>query len=440
MVRARSARAPSAPMALRADLEAIDCHLSHQKPRPALLAHAFGCGARGLLLCVNLTLPRLLLAVAKRISVMRPPSWNISSRPAGIDRWAKPLGCAEADSWSCMFGRRQHAPPSRCKPGFALRSAYRNRTLAALLVLRRIVLDGSRESPLLSPGPELPHWMEAPPRRPWGSGTVTLINVSLHVRMGDSCDLVENRTLHDVPSWTSTSGGSARVTRRCVHPLVYVRQLRATVLTLWAENATLVESVLLATDSTEAASSFRDASLFDGLLPADVPAPRVVMRSLDRAQFDYRPGRGRSSAPTRWIEHRRNLSASVTVSALEDLRLLSRGHFLVAAMCSHFAVVVWNLMVARHARTLPFESVDSCVPFLDPWAYARSVGKGPPQEDWSLAARTPIALARTSTQYVHSIVPRIVCYAGSEHMFAPVSPTSGTRGRNCWTTQSQSSA
>ena len=126
----------------------------------------------------------------------------------------------------------------------------------------------------------------------------------------------------------------------------------------------------------------------------------LLVRNFDRGQFEYRP-RGWAQQD-QWIEHRNRTNADTTVSILEDLRFLSGGHFFVGSMCSQTSLVAWNVMVARHGETLPFISVDPCVPYLDPYAFAAKEGRC--ATSWaSLAGLNE----RFDASCVHSIIPRV---------------------------------
>ena len=102
-----------------------------------------------------------------------------------------------------------------------------------------------------------------------------------------------------------------------------------------------VDTVFLATDDVDAVHIF---STVHGL----------VVHSMDRENLKH--GRG-------WIENRFDLNITdVTVSTLTDLRMLSHGHVLIASMCSYFARLAWNMMVARHEHNIPWHSTENCLP------------------------------------------------------------------------------
>ena len=83
------------------------------------------------------------------------------------------------------------------------------------------------------------------------------IAVSVHVRAGDSCDVAtRSHTAHTWAFWPFDWNGAKgadwlRVRRFCVHPSVHLAALRGVMATR------RVRSVLLATDSAEAAALFK---------------------------------------------------------------------------------------------------------------------------------------------------------------------------------------
>lgn len=277
--------------------------------------------------------------------------------------WAS--GCTEyhqpdGDVWRCLFGRAEAAEnvaSSRCDctrddgNDDKLPSLYTDRDVSALLYAA-ILLDGNRTSPHLTPGPALP------PYKDDDDGGGNGIAVSVHVRAGDSCDVVNwsaNQTSWALwPfEWTGVQGTDwNRVQRFCVHPSVHLAVLRGL---LETHNVT---RVLLATDSEEAVELFRKElpQLADGKIA-------LQLNTYDRSPLtpDHHQN---PSATDHWIETRAvrdpDFAAHAMHTALEDVRLLARGNMLIAAMCSNFAKMVYATMLGHSGKDIPVVSVDTC--------------------------------------------------------------------------------
>ena len=295
-------------------------------------------------------------------------------------QWARKLECPkDADAWACLHGTPSLDLNASCTAEqiAAGATAAGNRTLVALVVLRAIVLRGARQSPLLTPG--------AAPRPPPGH------HLSVAVRAGDACDVVRMQPL--TPPYESKRlfqgmwdprlrTAWSRQKRRCAHHSVYGR-LAIGLLDDFRANATMhatystharsrrVRTTLLASDSDEAEAHFRqmargapDAAAGGAASAARLPPVRTSRDHYNRSQMRNRRG-GRTM--DQWIEYREDLGADVPVSALEDLRLLAQGSMMVASMCSCFATLAWNLLVAERGIEVPYASVDSCAPHLEVW-------------------------------------------------------------------------
>jgi hypothetical protein len=171
-------------MALLGSLRAVECHLAAGN-MPTLNATRFECG-RGVS-CVDAAIGKGLLQIVMAIAQLDTPSWLLVGGSPAADKWARVLSCPKgADAWGCMHGRAIVPAAADCPQQLVRRgrAAAANKTLVALVVLRNLLLRGSRLSPLLEPGP-------APPllRR---SGR---LNVSVALRGGDACDIVEHKRL-----------------------------------------------------------------------------------------------------------------------------------------------------------------------------------------------------------------------------------------------------
>ncbi len=357
---------------LRSELAAVECHLA-RSAMPVLDATRFQC-ARGLR-CVDAALGKGLLQMTMAIAQLDRPSWLLRSHRGRDDKWARWLGCDELDAWECMHGTPETAHTAACPASLAARGGHlasRNKTLVALVVLRNILLRGDRRSPLLEPGPA-----------PWPPGALPAklfagmepaalaagaANVSVAVRGGDACDVVEMGRLSPTlfqGMWDPRLRTRwSQQKRRCAHPVVYLEALRLLLRRLRGP----VGSIELATDSADAALMFAREAATLGAPVHQRPWNRSKL-SLVAHEPHGRGGRRETLADRkrRWIEFRDDLDASVVVSALDDLRVLARGAAFVGSMCSSFHAMAWNLAVALRGEVIPYESVDGCAPHLDIW-------------------------------------------------------------------------
>ena len=170
-------------MALLGSLRAVECHLASEN-MPTLNATRFECG-RGVR-CVDAAMGKGLLQIVMAIAQLDTPSWFLVGGSPAADKWARLLSCPKgADAWGCMHGRASIPAAVDCPQQLVRRgrAAAANKTLVALVVLRNLLLRGSRLSPLLEPGP-------APPLLRSGR-----LNVSVALRGGDACDIVEHSRL-----------------------------------------------------------------------------------------------------------------------------------------------------------------------------------------------------------------------------------------------------
>ena len=200
----------------------------------------------------------------------------------------------------------------------------------------------------------LAHGEALPPARRDATGGLT---VSVHVRAGDACDLVSFAPLEH--SWETPSAETPKVfggasQRYCVHPTVHLAALAA------LRQRMPISAVFLATDSDEAANLFRSH------VTPSLGIPKLEVRNFARTLFEHGHG---------WIESRPEMAsaAQVTVSGLEDLRLLARGHALIGTACSFFTAVAARAAAAhRGVARIPFFPLDEC---------KRVDAAGPPHDD-----------------------------------------------------------
>jgi len=368
-------------------------------------ANDFNCGGSNTTPCPYAPLGKLVLRFARSMADVDDsdpnlPTWYIRSpkvlrrpghrRDGLVVPWWSVCGNSDdivegssnneedEDVWQCLFGRAQYvAIPNDCSCDSISNSnsiPIPKRDLVNVIT-GAIVLDGQRSSPYLSDGPTLPPF-DSDKKNNDDNNSNTGITVSVHVRAGDSCDVVVRRS--NMTSWVTWPfdplGGRAtdwsKARRYCVHPSVHASAVRA----LWRNHrpGLPVRRVLLATDSQEAVDLFESET-------AEMNIELVVNR-YDRAQFEHpfseviQEGQEDSRKGERqpltqeqyWIEYRSERNATFAahsmVSAVEDLRLLSRGSILVGAMCGMFAKVIQSLMIAHNGREVEVVSVDRCQP------------------------------------------------------------------------------
>ena len=106
--------------------------------------------------------------------------------------------------------------------------------------------------------------------------------------MGDACDVVENTTLSEPPwhRWNPHRKPIAHtrhaVSRHCASEQVYVQTVLNLLQRLRSSRPrTVVDAVLLATDSAAAVGAFRASLAGQGTV--------LLVRNFDRGQFEYRP-------------------------------------------------------------------------------------------------------------------------------------------------------
>lgn len=262
----------------------------------------------------------------------------IRSNPANLNAHAKGLLCGNSDAWRCMFGLAEDA---NCTvPGWTMAAPPDEPAMVALALYRLILLRGRPLSPLLS-RPAMP--------RAGGEG----LAVSVHVRGADACDLVSYTPLsRDLPTHAEipvTKAGKAdwmRTRRRCVHPSVHLAALRH------LQRHRRVSTVLLATDSAEAAGMFRNASRKSDFV--------LEVNEFNRSLFLPK----RTAKNNGWIEFSvpfRQGNPALTVSAIKDWQLLARGQILIGTLCSMFTSVALLLATANAGRRVPAISLDECL-------------------------------------------------------------------------------
>jgi hypothetical protein len=143
-----------------------------------------------------------------------------------------------------------------------------------------------------------------------------------------------------------------------------------------------VHTVLLASDSAAAVELFRAE------LP---PSVTLMVLEVDRGAMSHSGLGHERGNRDNWVERRSekdfDYGAEVMRSALEDIRLLAKGHLLIGAACSSFARLAHIAMVANNeGKAVPVISVDSCTArcsggfidgFLEDEGWPRPVERSP---------------------------------------------------------------
>jgi len=300
--------------------------------------------------CPFAPLGKLATRLVNQLAQYQSPTWFLKSKPILHNPghqfhnqkvpWYEACSPEQEDIWPCLFGQAEFVTmPSQCT---CQPTKIPPRDLASALAAA-LFLHGNRTSPFLEPGttPD-----------PFEGHTV-----SVHVRAGDSCDVVTksaNQTSWALWPFSRTGARGtdwSRVRRYCVHPSVHLSALLA------LHDTRPIDRVLLATDGQDAVDLFR------AQLP---PGVELLTQNFDRDSFS-RPKEGALTQDQYWIEYRSRSNATFAAlaftSGMEDLRSLARGSTLIGAMCGTFARMVHMAMVANHrGEEVPVISVDRCQP------------------------------------------------------------------------------
>lgn len=285
--------------------------------------------------CVTKPLGTLMLYIAMRGSVRTLP---VVSGSGTANRFLDNTTCGHApDLMNCLFGIVHPPPYTKLNVSLLIDTGCKgvvpNETEYALAFLRFYFFSGSRQLP----------YAVAPPR----TGRESHV-VSVHIRGSDSCnrvsyaptgtELFHGMWLHrNVSSWWERK-------RVCVHASVYADRVRS------LQTRVPIRLVLLCSDDPVA------IRIFEAMV--DVPVKRL--------NWDMRDFRTTVNGTRGWYDFRKT-SSEFMRSAVGDVRFLATGSFLVASMCSKYASMIYNVMVAHHGRNIPYESVDGCGPYLFPW-------------------------------------------------------------------------
>jgi len=165
--------------------------------------------------------------------------------------------------------------------------------------------------------------------------------VSVHIRMGDACNIVLNEARPYKGTIWGTLRGDGVPDRPCIAPAGYEAPL------LKMKKLYGVTDVLLATDSPAAVEW---AKTYTGL--------PVYHFEWDRAKLGGTNGGA-------WVEHRETEKSEVE-AALLGVELLSYGHVLIGNMCSYYTNAIFDAMNGRRNTIVPYMSLDGCAMHAHP--------------------------------------------------------------------------
>jgi len=168
-----------------------------------------------------------------------------------------------------------------------------------------------------------------------GSPMKKRVFASVHVRMGDACDILLEKPRPYVGHIWGTLRSDGTHDRPCISPSGYEAPLRR------MKDLYGVTDVLLATDSPEAVEWAKRYS--------ELP---VHYFDWDRTHLGGTKGGA-------WVEHRETDKSEVE-GALLGLELLSYGHVLIGNMCSWYTNAIFDAMNGRKNTIVPYISVDGC--------------------------------------------------------------------------------
>ena len=293
--------------------------------------------------CFRVTLGKMMLHFAMRAPLPGLPAVSV---PYGANKFAASMNCLkDASLFDCVFGNTTKEDQIHCRSRYCPECARYdrvryNRTETGLAFLRFYFFFVPQI---------VPRTADCNTYKPNRILTV-------HVRGGDACNIVsyerlDTRYLHGM--WVHANVSSWWDQRRvCVHASYYVRVAKRLIRTH------SFERVELLTDEPTAILAFTQD-----------PQLSTVTSFVRRDMSDFVPTSNNTHG---WYDFKK-MSPTFMMSAVEDVRRASKGTFLLASMCSMYASLIYNAMVVFHAITLPFESVDSCSPYLAPWTNAHPV-------------------------------------------------------------------
>ena len=255
------------------------------------------------------------------------------------ERWGRYLDCAVNDAWNCMFGV---TTPSKAPADEDALKTARN-----IWSQRSCIFDRSCGEPQSQYISKLLHgWMFrwSMPLNACTEGyrnacsnrvksninlpksTKNRVFMSIHMRMGDSCDRVEQK--ERMTSWEWEHGRG----RPCIAPHGYDDAI---------ERMTKkygVTDILLASDQADAIAWAKEQKKHD-----------VHWLDTDRSKLNHGSG---------WIENRMDIGKEETEGALEAIDFLAHGQVFLGNMGSFFSRAVYKQMIGRHNVVVPWTSID----------------------------------------------------------------------------------
>jgi hypothetical protein len=223
------------------------------------------------------------------------------------NRWTKDLGCEKMTFWECMYGMPIEYPD--CEGHSTVADV---RTLRAAYVYNWLLFTTTFKS-LFLPFP------------------TPIVNVSVHVRMGDACEI----TTRDLRPKKGNMWSTGR--RHCAHPQKYAFIAKK----IFSRTAA-APVVHLATDDEEAVVIMNRTRF-------------RVITSNDTANRDWYNN-------SEWVENRKYVDTNAVLLSVADIRFLSYGQYFLFSACGYYATVAYNIASFRHGRWLRAFSVDECHP------------------------------------------------------------------------------
>lgn len=276
-----------------------------------------------------LTAYRSLVHGEGTISVIRMPKNN--------DIWSRLSSCIiDSDMWACLFGRINIKKSiNKCAPNegrsrplkFHNNDAVKAVGAIASLIAPRIWHDPSTLRYV--------HHVDSP----------SPLNISVHARFGDACELyLSARQMYSDSFWSRSSAG-----RPCFYREVYMNELR-----LLSEKLN-TKNVLIETDDydflrwilTKKEYNYYYMDYGEKRRAYDVCPPSkkpCKLRLEDRSSL--------------WIENRPDLTPAHVDMSVSGLWLLQHGHALIGGFQSHYTRAVYFLMVGRLGYIPPYISLD----------------------------------------------------------------------------------
>lgn len=175
---------------------------------------------------------------------------------------------------------------------------------------------------------------------PWD--TANRMFLSIHMRMGDACDVVEAEQRYRSEKWKNTQGG-----RPCIAPHGYDKAVKE------FSDRYGVTDILLGSDSTEAIDWAREQTAYDvHWLDSDRSKLSSPYSNLT-SEKSYADRHGKA-----WIENRDDIGRAEVEGSLEEWDFLAHGQLFIGNMGSHFSQAAYRFMIGRQNFVAPFLSVD----------------------------------------------------------------------------------